>query len=175
MWHWSKEPAHDQKSGNSTIDSLTQQCEEKKEVHYFYIKVQIIQKGEIWTEEAIHSYRQGFIFLQGSQLCFLSVCQVEPWTSHFSTQFLKGHILGWWHLFIIISWYFLFTNVYINPFTSKISMVLLLTVCLTILNIVLRIWYWITLKSPNSYFLCSHNMSVWYVGRNSVLVTHQQS
>ena len=147
----------------------------RKKKYTTFIYKKILRKGEIWTEEAIHSYRQGFIFLQGSQLCFLSVCQVEPWTSHFSTQFLKGHILGWWHLYIIISWHFLFTNVYINPFTSKISMVLLLTVCLTILNMVLRIWYWITLKSPNSYFLHSHNMSAWYVGRNSVLVTHQQS
>ena len=40
-----------------------------------------------------------------------------------------------------------------NPFTSKISLVILLTVCHTVLvMLVWRIWFWINLYSLNFYF-----------------------
>ena len=44
-------------------------------------------------------------------------------------------------------------NLFINPLTPKISLVILLTVCHTVLvMLVWRIWDWINLKSPNWYF-----------------------
>ena len=40
-----------------------------------------------------------------------------------------------------------------NPFTSKISLIILLTVCHTVLvMLVWRIWFWINLYSLNFYF-----------------------
>ena len=42
---------------------------------------------------------------------------------------------------------------HLNPLTPKISLVILLTVCYTVLvMLVWRIWYWINLLSPNWYF-----------------------
>ena len=67
-----------------------------------------------------------------------------------------------------------------NPLTTMISLVILLTVCHTVLvMLVWRIWYWINLLSLNwltGIFLYSHHLSAWYcidiVGRNFVSVTH---
>ena len=68
-------------------------------------------------------------------------------------------------------------QLYINPFTPEILLVILLTVCFTILvMLVLRIWSLINLKSLIYIFLYSHNLSAQYcidiVRRNSALVTH---
>ena len=65
----------------------------------------------------------------------------------------------------------------INPLTPKISLVILLTVCRTVLvMLVWRIWCWIKLWSLNWYFLYSHQFSAWHcidiLRRISVLVTH---
>ena len=51
----------------------------------------------------------------------------------------------------------------INPSTPKISLVILLTVCLTVLAmLVWRIWCWIKLWSLNWYFLYSYQFSAWH-------------
>ena len=65
-------------------------------------------------------------------------------------------------------------QLYINPFTPEILLVILLTVCFTILiMLVLRIWSLINLKSLIYIFLYSHNLSAQYcidiVRRNSAL------
>ena len=62
----------------------------------------------------------------------------------------------------------------VTPFTPKNSMVILLTICHTILMMLLgKIWYWINWLSP--HFLCFCHFSAWYcnniVRGNSVLVT----
>ena len=65
-----------------------------------------------------------------------------------------------------------------HPLTPRISIVILLTVCHSILvMLVLRIWCWINWKTLKliSIFLYSHHLSDWYcidiVRRSSVLVT----
>ena len=51
----------------------------------------------------------------------------------------------------------------INTLTLKISLIILLTVCHTVLVMFFwRIWYWIKLYSLNFYFLRSHHSSAWY-------------
>ena len=67
---------------------------------------------------------------------------------------------------------------FINLVNPSISLVILLTVCNSILRVLFgRIWYWRDLNNPLiDIFLYSHQLSAWYcidiVRRNSVLVTH---
>ena len=66
----------------------------------------------------------------------------------------------------------------LNPLTPKISLVILLTVCHTVLvMLVLRIWYCRSTDNPLiDIFLYSHHLSAWSCidikRRNSVLVTY---
>ena len=70
----------------------------------------------------------------------------------------------------------------IDPFTPKISLVILVTVCLTtVMMLVLRIWYWINWWFPPSYFPLSSLLFCfvlyWYcklqASRRTILSTTQ--
>ena len=66
---------------------------------------------------------------------------------------------------------------FVNLVNPSISLVILLTVCNSILRVLFgRIWYWDLNNPLIDNFLYSHQLSAWYcidiVRRNSVLVTH---
>ena len=70
----------------------------------------------------------------------------------------------------------------IDPLTLKISLVILVTVCLTtVMMLVLRIWYWINWWFPHSYFPLSSSLFClvlyWYcklqASRRTILRTTQ--
>ena len=68
----------------------------------------------------------------------------------------------------------------LNPFTPKISLVILLSIFYTILMMLARIiCYWINYQSLYWHLSFSHHLSAWYcidfIRRNSFLVSHGSS
>ena len=62
------------------------------------------------------------------------------------------------------------TEVYINPLTPKISLVILLTVCHTVLVMLIwRIWYRINLQSPNWYFSLFSSLDIVLISQGEIL------
>ena len=113
----------------------------------------IIPLELVWTKELFSDGNSGNCVISYKPIWYLRGNPSFNFPCIRFPIFLKS-ILIIWDIFIIdLMKLVLPLEVSFNPFTPKISSVILLTVCHTILvMLVLRIWDWINLQSHNWYF-----------------------